>query len=104
MKTIVLGICEVNNRQHFCGIWPDMETVKTELVGAYDVSRCASDKIGLPYNAIETWEAIDTGLTGNARDTLPSTFKGHIGIDTDGFTLYVIDIVNLPGYMPFDED
>jgi hypothetical protein len=99
MATIILGICEINNRQHFCGIWPDIHHVRQQLAGAYTVIEMQSGSC--PYKSVKVWEAVDTNVD---RETLPKEFPGFIGSVCGGFALYELDIADLPGYMPFDED
>jgi hypothetical protein len=107
MKTIILGLCEINDRHYFVGLWPDIETCKKELhpvytVEDYPISVWGDNDSLWPhpkdYNSVNAWNACDTGITVEDDHISP------VGSDVDGFSLYEIPIDRLPGYIGFDED
>ena len=102
MKTVFIGLCEINRRQYFCGMWPDLAHVEQQLAGAYAVTKMERvPEFGTIGNAVAAYDVEDTGVD---RDTLPESFPGFVGSDAGGFTLYEVDMGGLPGYLPFDED
>ena len=102
MKTVFIGLCEINRRQHFCGLWPDLAHVEQQLAGAYSLTKLEGvPKYGTICNAVAAYDAEDTGAD---RASLPASFPGFIGSDSDGFTVYEVDMGDLPGFLPFDED
>ena len=109
MNTIILAVCEINYRHHLVGMWPSIADAIEELRPTYAVSAVPKDTWGEPegygvhpthYNALATWEAVDTGIDSSKVEGAVSA----VGADVDGFTLYEVDPGNLMGYLDFEED
>lgn len=103
MKTIILGVCDINRRQHFCGLWPTIADAVKQLSPMYELNRI-TQSAPLPYNAVGCWEAVDTHMDYDLYRTQYPEFPGYSGTEEAGFALYEILLTDLPGFMPFDED
>lgn len=101
MKTVFIGICEVNNRQYFCGLWPTLDHMKQQLAGAFTIEQAQPGPYDTIKHAIAVYGAHDTGID---RNSMPPEFPGFLGSEADGFSIYEVSIDDLPGYLPFDED
>lgn len=104
-QTFIIGICEINYRRYFVGMWPNIETCRTDLHPRYTIADLPLESEEehpwgpepSDYNAVRHWGADDTGVDDESA-------VGFVGADVDGFSLYEVDIHNLPNFVGFDED
>jgi hypothetical protein len=112
-RTIILGICEVNTRRYFVGMWPSIADAIEQLKEVYTVKAIPHEKWDeIPtygphptqYKAVSFWGADDTGVDMETLENKKEDYVYPVGSDVDGFNLYEMNVGDLPGYLSFDED
>lgn len=100
---MILGICEINQRQHCVGVWPNILQASRELRGAYDISEIPDDvevEVPLAQTAIKVYRADMVQPGDDSYD--PEASRNDC--EEESFLLYDYIDNKLPGYCPFDED
>ena len=111
MSSVIIGICDINERRHFVGIWPDIDTAK-DYLKSFVVKGSTVDDLADAYGAVRCYEAeynwegtMPTGITDEEERTFLDEHPDYyiLGDDVDGFSLYEVPVgtIAVPG---FDQD